>query len=38
MLRPGLVAVRAYVRTRFGRLEWVRAHFRSYPGQMAFDF
>lgn len=33
-----LVAVRAYERVRFQRLEKVRAHYRSYPHQYAFDF
>lgn len=36
--REKLVAVRAYERTRNRRLEKVRAHFRSYPHQYAFDF
>lgn len=38
MLKPKLIAVRAYVRLRFGRLEHVCAHWRSWPGQLAFDF
>jgi hypothetical protein len=38
MARLKLVPVRAYVRTRFARLEHVRAHLRSYPHQYAFDF
>lgn len=33
-----LVKVRAYVRVRFGRLEHVCAHFRSWPNQLSFDF
>lgn len=32
------VKVRAYVRMRFGRLENVCAHTRSWPRQLAFDF
>jgi hypothetical protein len=36
--RAKLVPVRAYERTRFRRLEKVRAHFRSYPHQYVFDF
>lgn len=36
--RAKLVAVRAYERIRFRRLEKVRAHFRSYPHQYVFDF
>lgn len=38
MLKPKLVAVRAYVRLRFGRSEHVSAHWRSWPGQLAFAF
>lgn len=38
MMHPGLVAVRAYVRMRFGRWENVYAHVRSWPRQMSFDF
>jgi hypothetical protein len=38
LLKPKLVAVRAYVRLRFGRLENVCAHMRSWPGQMSFNF
>lgn len=33
-----LVSVRAYVRMRFGRLEHVCAHMRSWPRQLSFDF
>lgn len=33
-----LVSVRAYVRRRYGKLEQVRAHFRSWPGQYSFNF
>lgn len=29
------VYVRRYSRVRFGRLETVRQHFRSHPGQLA---
>jgi hypothetical protein len=32
------VPVRAYDRTRLGRLEHVRAHTRSWPQQLKFDF
>lgn len=32
---PRGVHVRAYVRTRFGRIENVCAHCRSHPGQLA---
>jgi hypothetical protein len=32
------VHVRAYVRYRFGKLEDVCQHWRSAPGQMAFEF
>jgi hypothetical protein len=32
------VHVRAYHRTRFGRLEHVCEHWRSWPGQLHFDF
>lgn len=32
------VFVRAYTRIRFGVLEYVTQHWRSMPGQMAFDF
>lgn len=38
MLRSKVVRVRAYLRTRFGRLEHVCAHWRSHPGQLSFDF
>lgn len=36
--REGQVFVHSYSRFRFGRWEDVCAHFRSYPGQLAFDF
>lgn len=36
--RGKVVLVRAYERTRYRRLEKVRAHFRSYPHQYVFDF
>jgi len=36
-MRPR-VSVRAYDRHRFGRLEHVRAHTRSWPGQLSFAF
>ena len=32
------VFVRNYVRFRFNRWENVRQHWRSHPGQLAFDF
>lgn len=32
------VFVRAYTRIRFGRLEYVVQHWRSYPGQMELQF
>lgn len=32
---PMGVHVRRYVRRRFGRLEHVREHCRSYPGQLS---
>jgi hypothetical protein len=32
------VFVHAYIRTRFGRLEHVSAHFRSWPHQYTFNF
>jgi hypothetical protein len=32
------VHVRDYYRTRFGRLEHVCEHWRSWPGQLSFDF
>jgi len=38
MLKSKVVKVRAYVRRRFGRLEHVCSHFRSWPGQLSFDF
>jgi hypothetical protein len=28
-----LVWVNAYTRIRFGREEWVRGHYRSYPSR-----
>lgn len=31
---PLVVLVRAYHRVRFGRLESVRSHHRSYPNQL----
>jgi len=37
-IRTKFVKVRAYVRVRFGRLERVCEHFRSYPQQLSFDF
>lgn len=30
-LMQGSVFVRAYSRMRFGKLEWVISHFRSWP-------
>jgi hypothetical protein len=33
-----MVFVRAYTRIRFGALENVCQHFRSYPGQLSFNF
>lgn len=38
MLKSKVVKVRAYARRRFGRLEHVCSHFRSWPGQLSFDF
>lgn len=38
MLKSKVVKVRAYVRFRFGRLERVCSHFRSWPRQLSFDF
>lgn len=32
------VFVRAYTRIRFGQLESVCEHFRSYPNQLTFSF
>jgi len=32
------VHVRAYDRTRLGRRERVREHWRSHPRQLVFDF
>ncbi|CAH2408016.1 conserved hypothetical protein [Mesorhizobium ventifaucium] len=37
-LKSKVVSVRAYFRTRLGRLEHVCAHFRSWPRQLSFDF
>lgn len=37
MLKPK-VHVRSYTRTRFGHLESVREHWRSWPNQLAFNF
>jgi len=36
--RADRVFVHQYQRFRFGRWEDVCAHFRSFPGQLAFDF
>jgi hypothetical protein len=33
-MSPKGVTVRPYVRVRFGNLENVRGHCRSYPGQL----
>jgi hypothetical protein len=33
-----MVWVNPYTRMRFGRLEYVCGHYRSYPGQLAFGF
>lgn len=33
-----LVHVRAYVRVRFGKIEYVREHTRSWPNQLSFNF
>jgi hypothetical protein len=38
MLKSKVVSVRAYVRFRLGRVEHVRAHLRSWPNQLSFDF
>lgn len=38
MTPPKLVHVRAYVRTRLGRLEHVCEHTRSLPRQLSFGF
>jgi len=38
MMREKAVHVRAYRRVRFGRPEQVREHWRSWPGQLSFDF
>jgi hypothetical protein len=35
---PKAVHVCSYTRMRFGRLEHVREHFRSWPGQLSFGF
>lgn len=32
------VFVHAYDRYRYGRWEYVCAHYRSHPGQLSFDF
>ncbi len=32
------VQVCAYRRIRYGRVEFVRAHTRSWPGQLEFNF
>jgi hypothetical protein len=32
------VHVRSYERTRFGKKEHVREHWRSRPNQLSFDF
>lgn len=37
-LQSRVVKVRAYLRFRLGRLEHVCAHWRSWPGQLSFDF
>ncbi len=36
--RPKQVHVSAYTRFRFGRLENVCQHWRSWPGQYEFSF
>lgn len=36
--RPKVVRVRGYTRVRNDRTEHVRAHWRSLPRQLAFDF
>lgn len=33
-----MVFVHAYRRIRFGRVEFVREHYRSFPGQLVFAF
>jgi hypothetical protein len=33
--KPKSVFVRTYIRFRYGRLENVCQHYRSYPGQLA---
>ena len=38
MAKAKLVYVHAYLRRRFGRWEHVCSHFRSWPGQLSFDF
>jgi len=35
---PKAVHVCSYTRMRFGRLEHVREHWRSWPGQLSFGF
>lgn len=37
-LKRKFIAVRAYVRKRYGKLEHVCAHFRSHPNQLSFNF
>jgi hypothetical protein len=32
------VFVNAYTRWRFGKLEHICAHYRSWPDQLSFDF
>jgi hypothetical protein len=36
--KPKSVFVNAYVRWRFGRIEHVCQHYRSWPGQLDFGF
>jgi hypothetical protein len=36
--RPKTVFVRPYMRQRFGRLENVCQHWRSWPNQLSFTF
>jgi hypothetical protein len=35
---PKTVHVCAYTRIRFGRVEYVCEHYRSWPGQLDFGF
>lgn len=35
---PRRVSVKAYVRSRLGRVEHVRAHTRPWPKQYSFNF